>query len=349
MRTLVAIIGAHPLNKSLANNPDHLYTLCRSLHLGSPLCTPEPVSGGLHHHMWRLETASGIYAIKQLSSDLDPGEELTAKHFEQTELVAAGFRHCGIPAVVALAQDGQYLQVIDASGYLVYPWVNARALHRQEIDDRHAEKVAGLFASMHQCEVYVPDLAGEEYAVLSADKLHTLVKFAHSRNSSRAIELEQCTDLFLRLIDHHGKAVDFLSAHTVVSHGDMDHKNILWSASDEPLIIDWESAHRLNPTHEIVLESLDWSGITLDFNESRFNHMLSVYLRDGGNGSVDEVEAALHCVQGDWLNWLMYNVGRSIDIEDAGQRRIGSEQVDLALATLWRLERLVPGLLAGLG
>ncbi|TDG15762.1 aminoglycoside phosphotransferase family protein [Seongchinamella unica] len=336
------------MNLPLADNPTHLQQLCDTLQLGFPLSTPEPVSGGLHHSMWRLETAGGCYAIKQLSADLDPRDEPTARHFELSESVAARFSHCDIPAVVALQQEGRYLQLIDASGYLVYPWVEARALHREDIDCRHAEQVAELFAAMHRADLDVPGLAGEEYAVLSEDRLHTLVHFAHRRNSSRAAELERGTSLFLRLINRHEQAAGFLSQHTVVSHGDMDHKNVLWTGDDQPLIIDWESAHRLNPTHEIVLESLDWSGITLDFSEYRFDQMLSAYLRAGGRGSVDEVEAALHCVQGDWLNWLMYNVGRSIDIEDSRQRQIGSEQVDLALATLWRLERLVPGLLARL-
>ncbi|RLQ22049.1 aminoglycoside phosphotransferase family protein [Seongchinamella sediminis] len=336
------------MQNPLPDNPAHLRQLCAALQLGSPLSAPAPVKGGFHHRMWMLDTSGGQYAIKQLAAELDPGDPSTVAHFDRTEAVAGEFQRRGIPAVVARKRGDHYLQTIEDAAYLVYPWVQARALHRSEIDDRHVAQVAELFAAMHRASIDIPGLAGEEYAVLSADRLNVLVQFARSRNCRRSRELEQDLDWFLQLVQRHGEAVEFLSAHTLASHGDLDHKNILWTAAGEPLIIDWESAHRLNPTHEIVLEALDWSGITLDFNEARFMHMLSVYLEAGGRGAPEEVEAALHCVQGDWLNWLMYNVGRSIDMDDTRQRRIGSEQLDLALATLKRLKRLVPRLLARL-
>lgn len=52
----------------------------------------------------------------------------------------------------------------------------------------------------------------------------------------------------------------------IVSHGDLDKKNVLWDHSDAPILIDWECTRKLNPTHEIVNACLDWSGITMQFN-----------------------------------------------------------------------------------
>jgi hypothetical protein len=37
-----------------------------------------------------------------------------------------------------------------------------------------------------------------------------------------------------------------------------------------PILIDWESARKLNPAYEIVNASLDWSGITTDFDSKLF-------------------------------------------------------------------------------
>ena len=306
------------------------------------------VTGGLHHRMWGLATSEGRFAVKQLAADLDLQLADTVRHFELTENVASQFASRGIPAVAALNKRGRFLHVVDSNGYLVYPWVEASALHREQIDRTHVACVAEMFAAMHQANVEVPGLSGEEYAVMDHETLEVLVSFAHSRNASRVLELEQQLPVFRQIIRKQGNAAAFLAANTRVSHGDLDHKNVLWSPSDQPFIIDWESARRLNPTHEIVLEALDWAGITLDFKEDLFDHIVSVYLRAGGTGELDEVEAAFDCVLGDWLNWLMYNLGRSIDMEDEQQRRIGNEQVDHALATLLRLDRLVPRLLAKL-
>jgi thiamine kinase-like enzyme len=296
--------------------------------------------------MWHLGTTEGLFAVKQLSADLDANDPSTKKHFEATEAVAAEFLSKGIPAIGAIKGQGYYLHIVEDAGYLVYPWVEAKALHREAINSYHVEKVAQIFSEMHSAELNVPGLEDEGFSVMEEQNLITLVQFAHSRNSSRVAELESHLDRFREMISRHGQAVEHLCKRTVISHGDLDHKNVLWTHSDAPLVIDWESARWLNPTHEIVLEALDWSGITLDFNESLFDHLISSYLQAGGIGSFDEVEAALHCVLGDWLNWLMYNVGRSIDMQDAQQRRIGTEQLDHALSTLLRLERLLPRLLS---
>lgn len=331
----------------MVNLPDHLQQLCRQCGLGKPLAAPEVVHGGFHHRMWGVTTSRGRFAVKQLAVDLDLHHADTIKHFELTETVASRFADLGIPAVAALNQQGRFLQIIDSAGYLVYPWIQARSLQREKIERKHVARIAKIFAAMHGAEVDVPGLSGEEFAVMDESSLEALVQFAHSRNSSRVRELEEQLPVFRQIIHNHTKAAASLSANTLVSHGDLDHKNVLWSA-EQLFVIDWESARRLNPTHEIVLEALDWSGITLDFNEDLFDHMVSVYLGAGGKADLTELEAAFHCVLGDWLNWLMYNLGRSIDMDDEQQRRIGGEQVDHALATLLRLQRLTPRLLAKL-
>lgn len=336
------------MNPTRPANQDHLRLLCETLSLGSPLRPPVAVTGGFHHTMWRLGTTEGCYAVKQLSADINPNAKVNAIHFETTETVARQFAARGVPAICALQKDGQVLQCIDETGYLVYPWVDAKALHRADIDREHVEVIATIFAEMHQSGLDVPDLQEQFFEVHPEEKLTALVEFARSRNSSRAAELTEHLPMFLQQIARQQQAVEYLSGRRVVSHGDLDHKNVLWNELDEPLIIDWESARKLNPTHEVVLEALDWSGITLDFNEAIFDCFVSAYLKSGGTGSFDEVEAACHCVMGDWVNWLMYNVGRSIDIEEPEQRRVGIEQVDHSLATLLRLERIVPRLLAKL-
>jgi thiamine kinase-like enzyme len=61
-------------------------------------------------------------------------------------------------------------------------------------------------------------------------------------------------------------AIDVLKENTVVSHGDLDQKNVLWDSENNPILIDWESARKLNPTYEIVNVALDWSGINSNFN-----------------------------------------------------------------------------------
>jgi hypothetical protein len=49
---------------------------------------------------------------------------------------------------------------------------------------------------------------------------------------------------------------------------------------------------------------------------------------------------------GDWVYWLMVNVGRCLDMEDAARRARGEKQIAFALAVLQRIMDHVPELLS---
>jgi hypothetical protein len=332
--------------KPLSANREHASCLCSGLGLGNQRGELARVYGGLHHWMWRLETDRASYAVKQLGADVDLGDPAVVAHYNISEQVAAAFASRGVGAISALAGDSGYLQLIGEGGYLVYPWTDASAVDCRAITERHARKVAGLLAAMHRADIHVPQLADTEPEVHPEDKIRLLVDGAvrcHGRDSR---QLAEQLPTFLRIAGEQTGAIGVLQGHRVVSHGDADHKNVLWSASGGPVLIDWESARRLNPVYETVLEALDWSGITTTFHPDRFHRILAAYREAGGSIDGDLLEASFACILGDWLNWLMFNVGRSIDAADARLRRLGAEQVDNALSALLRLQRVIPHLLA---
>ena len=47
---------------------------------------------------------------------------------------------------------------------------------------------------------------------------------------------------------------------------------------------------------------------------------------------------------GDWVDWLIYNVGRTVVLIDEDQRAIGAEQIGFTLHTIFRLEKMLPQL-----
>ncbi len=330
----------------LAENPAHAEDLCARLALGRPVGGLSRVYGGLHHRMWRLTTDRGRYAIKQLAEDPDPAEADTARHYNATEATAQTFAACGIPAIVALGDRDNYLQLIAGAGYLVYPWTDAAALDKHRIDAIHVREVARLLANMHRANIVVPRLGDAKFEYQPQEKILALVERALACNLLHAGVLSEQLPAFLRMADAHREAIPILEEKLVISHGDVDHKNVLWDTGGGPLLIDWESARRLNATYEILMEALDWSGITVTFRQDLFRTMLAAYIEAGGVIDGDSIEASFHCILGDWLNWLLFNVGRGNDRADAEEHATGAGQVDLALAAIMRLERLLPGLLA---
>lgn len=119
-----------------------------------------------------------------------------------------------------------------------------------------------------------------------------------------------------------------LKKELVVSHGDLDQKNVLWDKDENPILIDWECARKLNPTHEIVSACLDWSGITSNFDASLFMQMIKSYVRAGGRLDKDLLHAAFNGVLGNWINWMDFNIERACDGKDSLQKNLGSSMAN---------------------
>jgi len=331
---------------SLPYNAQHISTLCSRLDLGVPAHDLLRVQGGLHHEMWRLDSGRGSYAIKQLCSDTDVRNPVTVRHYNGTESIAEAFAGHGLPAIFALHHNAQYLHVIEDTGYLVYPWTNAIALAKEQIAEQHALLVASIMARMHRANLDMQECKAAQYDIQPEDKLITLVQEAGEHGVHKFEQLREHLPMFLNILANLKTAIPALRKRRVISHGDLDHKNVLWDKAGKPFIIDWESARKLNPTHEIILEALEWSGITAQFQVTLFEKMLTAYKEAGGIMESDSLEASFHCVMGDWLNWLMYNLGRNIYLEDGESSSLGAEQVELALSTILRLDERMPSLLS---
>lgn len=329
---------------ALSDNPAHIHQLCELLDLGTPSGSLGQVRGGFHHRMWQLNSNRGSFAIKQLADDLDMRDAATVERINATEITAREFSEHGVPALYALASDRQYLQLLDGAGYLVYPWTEAVACNKNGIEKKHALTVAAILARIHRSDIRVPELREVPAIPLTAERVIDLVQLARQRNVRESQLLEARLDDLLETVELQAPALSLLQQYQVVSHGDLDHKNVLWDQAGKPLLIDWESARPLNPTYELLLEALDWGGITAHFEVGPFVTFIEAYLDAGGRIVAEEVPAVADAIQGAWVEWLLYNVGRAAGLHDANQRAVGLLQVDLSVSTLLRMEKYAPRL-----
>jgi thiamine kinase-like enzyme len=336
--------GPTPMITALSDNPAHTHQLCELLDLGTPNGSLGQVAGGFHHRMWQLKTNCGSFAIKQLADDLDMQDTATVERMNATEITAREFSEHGVPALYSLASGRQHLHLLDGVGYLVYPWTDASACHKNGIEKKHALTVAGILAHIHRSDIHVPELRDVPALPLTAERVIDLVQLARQRNVRESQLLEARLDDLLEAVELQAPALAMLQQHQVISHGDLDHKNVLWDGDGEPLLIDWESARRLNPTYELILEALDWGGITANFEMGPFVTFLEAYLDAGGRIVADEVPAVADAIQATWVEWLLFNIGRAVGVHDAQQRAVGLLQVDLSVSTLLRMEKYRPRL-----
>lgn len=138
-----------------------------------------------------------------------------------------------------------------------------------------------------------------------------------------------------------------LKTHTVISHGDLDQKNVLWDSNNHQILIDWESACKINPTYDIINTAFYWSGITTDFNKVLFFKMIDAYQEAGGIINPQHTTAALHGTFS-WIGWLMYNIERSCSHGESEQKTLGIQQVNQTMNTILRLQTIIPELEADL-
>jgi thiamine kinase-like enzyme len=136
-------------------------------------------------------------------------------------------------------------------------------------------------------------------------------------------------------------AIPTLKTHIIVSHGDLDQKNVLWDSSNNPILIDWEAACKIDPTYDIIGTAFNWSGITSNFDKDLFFKMIEAYQKAGGVINKEHVVAACYG-SFSWIGWLVYNIERSCVSDNSEHKNVGIEQVNQTLATILRLQRLMP-------
>lgn len=317
--------------------------ICSKFNLGEPTSNPTRIYGGLLHFMWKLKTSTGTFAIKQLSQNLKLTPEIV-HIYELTEQIAYLFQQQGIPAISAIATENRHLVEIDKSAFLIYPWVEAKALDKNEISEKHALQIAALLAKMHAINLHIPELDEPTFDFHSNDKIISLINQATFLQCSFATALKTNQNQIIAINNDFQKMLPLLKSISVISHGDLDQKNVLWDDKGSPFLIDWESARKLNPTYEIINAGLDWSGITTQyFNPSLFSKIVNAYIQAGGCIDKNQLPAAFRAVQGNWINWMVYNIERACQEDSVDeQRNIGIEQVQQVLATLSRLQAQIP-------
>lgn len=299
------------------------------------------------HTLWRVDTKQGRYAIKELSPDIDLQNAQIIHNYELTEQIATTFSQHSIPAIAAMVHARKYLTLLEGKGFLVYPWVEGKALSSDQVTSTHAIKIARLLANMHRIHLAIPELAEPELPVHGNDELLELIHLATLHNAPFAKALQQSAQVLVVCNEKYQQAITPLKIQVVVSHGDLDVKNVLWNAHDEPILIDWESARLLNATYEMVNAAFDWSGITTEFDSARFKEMLNAYEQAGGTIKVSLLNAACYGVLGNWLHWLVYNIKRA-ESSEVAQKSLGIEQVNMVLPMMLRLQQFIPELIKDL-
>ncbi len=318
----------------------YIPTLCSLLNLGSINGPIIPVYGGLLNAMWHVVTDSREYAIKELNPTVMARPD-ALNNYEISEKIAKIFFDAGIPALTCITYKNNAVIKLDEKYFIVYPWIEGSVLKPNDLSKEHGEKIGAILAKMHRLAICVPELNKLQFNDLLAN-MHTddycsnLLDAACKTTLSFANDVSGLRNQIIILYQTYKESIHLLNNTVVISHGDLDPRNVLWTHNNNPIIIDWEAARTINPTQEALSVALDWSGLQVGvINFETFNALLKAYENAGGILDKNSSELAFDCLIGNWLNWLFYNIERSFNTtihED--ERSLGIDEVQKSLNIL---------------
>lgn len=123
----------------------------------------------------------------------------------------------------------------------------------------------------------------------------------------------------------------------VIGHGDLDRKNVMWTADGLPVLIDWESAGFVNPAYDLLETAWYWAvSETGTVDAEAYRALIAAYLNSGGTLERQAVpDARLYGFRAR-LDWLAYNIRRSLgqEADDAQEQALGTREAAASLAGL---------------
>lgn len=328
-----------------------LVCLCRKYALGDIQGEPQPVEGGLLHRMYHVTTDLGDYAIKLLNPDIMRRPRAVRNMIDSERIarrLATGPET--VPVVAALQWEGQQLLSLDISHSssspngrqyaFVYPWLEAHSLFAPDIGAVHCRRIGYILGQIHHAELSPQEmkLQPEETGHPLYD-WHDYLALARERQVLWLPNYETMLPNLARWNKAAAKALLAAGSCQVVSHRDLDPKNVLWQG-EEPYLIDWEAAGTVNPYQEL-LEVLNYWGTDENgiLNAALCQALLQEYTRFMDLRDVDWTPI-FSCGYDGMLGWLEYTLKKSLGIEgdDTAQ---GEKQLLSAYRELLRYERQI--------
>ncbi|SCC34353.1 phosphotransferase [Bacillus mycoides] len=301
-------------------------SICKNSLLGEMLNVPKSICGGLLHRMYAVETTKGKYAIKLLNPQIMI-RPMAIQNYINSEKIAT-LVSIKVPALPAQKIKGDSIQKINDQYYLIFDWIEGEKLKDDEINSVHCEKIGETLAEIHKTDFSKLDITGDG---LDNDQLIDW-NYYLLRGKEEHLEWDE---LLLKNFDNLKKwnvaaieSSEILSKSEVISHRDLDPKNVMWN-NNKPVLIDWESAGYINPMQDLIETAIYWSKNEQgELEKQRFASFISGYKNKYGelHANWKIVLAAGFLGR---LGWLEYNLKRSLRIEcaDEEEQKLGTIQV----------------------
>ncbi|AZN41381.1 phosphotransferase [Paenibacillus albus] len=300
--------------------------LCQLLQLGELIGIPEAISGGLLHRMYRVETDQGTYAVKALNPQIMMRPTAMSNYMNSERIANLAAAH--VPALPAKQYNGTSVQEVENQYYLVFEWIEGRSLRLNEITPVHSEQIGRVVAGIQKVDFSVLGIPNHPSSLAPVTNWSHYLQQGEGSHSLWVNLLGENKDLLHVWNTQANDAAEWLESDKVISHGDLDAKNVMWN-QDRPIIIDWEASGYVNPMSNVIETAIYWSETeTGVIDKERFAAFMRGYKMKCGPLHANWKVVLAYGFLGK-LGWLEYNLKRSLGIEctDEAEQQMGTEQV----------------------
>jgi len=212
--------------------------MCERFSLGQTISEPVRLTGGLLHESWRLQTTTGFYVLKRLNPEIMRRSE-ARNNFKMSEDVAMQ-ASLYLAALPARRVNDQVVQTINGSDFLLFDWVDGETLSADQIRPAHARQIGVQLGRLHGLSVATTGFSQPDTSSMPIDWNDYLEEGKRQQSDWLQLLVEEQEQL-QRLERLALEAKLQLPEDWIVSHRDLDPKNVLWTTNG-PVLIDWESA-----------------------------------------------------------------------------------------------------------
>lgn len=160
----------------------------------------------------------------------------------------------------------------------------------------------------------------------------------HNNDTVSRSDFDKAISEIIALSDKYSHANESLRGELVISHRDMDQKNVLWTENNNPAIIDWEAAGPTNPAVELFDTALNWSGMAVDDEGLKSFEIFIKGYRSEADPPLTDADTAFIGIIGNWMEWLEFNLQRATDDSyDAEEKQLGEREVSSTMRTILSL------------
>ncbi len=301
-------------------------TLIIEERLGSLVQSITKVTGGLSHRMYKVVTDKGIYAIKELNSGIMKRKDAYS-NFVFSERVTDIVKEKGILAIGAIKlKNNDIMKKINNRYFMVFDWLEGKTLKAKEIREKHCEIIGEILAKIHNIDF--SKIENDERKNINIEQFNwnNYLKLAKKENKAYVDILEQNIDILYELNEKANEAIKYANSNLIISHTDLDRKNVIWQEY-KPFIIDWEASGYINPTIELIQVAWYWSGGDVEnLDYKKFEIVVDSYKKYTKREIDENIEKLIYADIYSGIEWINYNLKRSLCIENKYEQ----DEIELA-------------------